>query len=67
MARRLGGDLALAGDLVWKERGWQARWRLVRRGVDYRWGSEGVSFDDAFRRAMDGALQILSGHGRPSP
>jgi len=65
-AARLGGDFALTGALVWQGRGWQARWRLVRHGVRYRWGSDAVSFDDAFRRAMDGALQILSGHGRPS-
>ena len=64
--RRLGGDLALEGDLIWKDRGWEARWRLPRRGVIYRWGSDAVSFDDAFRSAMDGALQILSGHARPS-
>ncbi|HUH85238.1 MAG TPA: DUF2066 domain-containing protein [Stellaceae bacterium] len=66
VARRLGGDLALTGALVWQGQGWQARWRLAWHGVRYRWGSDAVSFDDAFRRAMDGALQILSGHGRPS-
>jgi len=64
-APRLSADLALAGDLTWKGQGWSARWRLRWRGVGYRWGSDAVSFDDAFRRAMDGALQILSGHGRP--
>jgi hypothetical protein len=60
-----GRDLALRGGLVWVERGWQARWQLRRHGVAHRWGSDAVSFDDAFRSAMDGALQILSGHGRP--
>jgi len=65
-ARRLGGDLALTGALAWQGQGWQARWRLAWHGVRYRWGSDAVSFDDAFRRAMDGGLQILSGHGRPS-
>jgi uncharacterized protein len=65
-AARLGGDLALTGALVWQGQGWQARWRLAWHGVRYRWGSDAVSFDDAFRNAMDGALQILSGHGRPS-
>lgn len=65
-AARLGGDLALTGDLHWRGQGWQARWRLAWHGGRYRWGSDAVSFDDAFRRAMDGALQILSGHGRPS-
>jgi len=35
-------------------------WTLGRR-------DNGVSFDEAFRHGMGGALQILSGHGTPKP
>jgi hypothetical protein len=64
----VGGDLALAGDLVWSEEalGWIADWRLATRGKGQRWQIRGVNFDDAFRNAMSGAAQILSGHGEPN-
>jgi hypothetical protein len=66
-ARRAGGDVALAGRLVWSEQalGWIADWRIVAQGRTYRWQLRGVSFDAAFRSAMRGALQVLSGHGSP--
>lgn len=62
-----GGDVALAGRLVWSDgaRGWIAEWRLASGGKTYAWGIKGVSFDDAFRHAMRGAAQILSGNGQP--
>jgi uncharacterized protein len=67
-ARAVGGDLALAGDLVWSETalGWVADWRMDDQGKSYRWQIRGVSFDDAFRSAMSGAAQILSGNGGPN-
>ena len=60
-ARTIGGDLALAGNLVWNEEalGWVADWRLGEGGKIYRWQIRGVGFDDAFRNAMAGAAQIL--------
>ena len=66
-AKAAGGDLALAGRLVWSEAalGWIAEWQLVADGRTYRWQLRGVSFDDAFRSGMRGAAQILSGHGPP--
>jgi uncharacterized protein len=66
-AKAAGGDAALSGTLVWTESvlGWSARWHMAAQGKDYRWGVSGVSFDDAFRNAIDGALEILSGHGAP--
>jgi hypothetical protein len=69
VARTLGGDLALAGNLVWNEQalGWVADWRLGEGGKIYRWEIRGVGFDDAFRNAMAGAAQILSGQGQPKP
>jgi len=66
-AEMAGGDATLSGTLVWTESalGWSANWRMAAQGNDYRWGVSGVSFDDAFRNAIDGALEILSGHGAP--
>ena len=67
-AKALGGDLALTGNLVWSEQalGWIADWRMDAKGKRYRWQIRGVGFDDAFRSAMAGAAQILSGHGQPN-
>jgi hypothetical protein len=66
-ARTMGGDLALGGSMLWSEEalGWIADWSLGAQGKSYRWRIRGVSFDDAFRNAMAGAAQILSGHGPP--
>jgi hypothetical protein len=66
-ARTMGGDLALVGNMLWSEEslGWIADWRLGAEGKSYRWQIRGVSFDDAFRNAIAGVAQILSGHGRP--
>ncbi|HWG80086.1 MAG TPA: DUF2066 domain-containing protein [Stellaceae bacterium] len=65
LAQASGGDAALGGTLVWTEArlGWTARWRLVWHGRERRWQVSGVSFDDAFRNAIDHAAAILSGHG----
>ncbi|HEV2503190.1 MAG TPA: DUF2066 domain-containing protein [Mesorhizobium sp.] len=67
MAKALGGDLVLAGTMAWRDEalGWVADWQLRANGKDYRWQVRGVSFDDAFRNAMLGTAQILSGNGQP--
>ncbi|MER9326780.1 DUF2066 domain-containing protein [Mesorhizobium sp. M0488] len=67
VAKKAGADQALAGSIVWsdKELGWIADWRLATAGNTYRWQVRGVSFDDAFRVALRGAAQILSGNGQP--
>lgn len=67
LAREAGGDRALAGSIVWSDRdlGWIAEWRLDDAGGEAIWQIRGVSFDEAFRDAMRGAAQILSGNGRP--
>jgi hypothetical protein len=59
------GALAVRGTLVWSDtaHGWIATWR----SGDASWGARGVSFDDAFRVALAGALGIASGHGPPRP
>jgi len=67
VAKNFGGDFALAGTLTWtpKDLGWTAGWRFAYAGETYQWSVKGVSFDAAFRNALLGAAQILSGHGAP--
>jgi hypothetical protein len=62
--RAAGADIALAGRLVWSDKalGWVADWRLGTEGRTHRWRVRGVNFDEAFRNAMRGTAQILSGH-----
>ena len=66
LARDAGGDTALVGTLFWIEQefGWRADWRLAGQ-TDHRWQVRRVTFDAAFRNAMEGSEQILSGHGEP--
>lgn len=66
-ARTIGGNVALAGVLEWSDqaRGWIADWRLIAHGKIHRWRLSGVNFDEAFRNAIRGAAQILSGNGAP--
>jgi uncharacterized protein len=68
LAKEAGGDNALAGIISWSDadRGWIAEWRLVVDGKTYGWRISGVSFDDAFRNALRGAAQVLSGNGEPA-
>lgn len=68
IAIEAGGDQVLAGTLTWSdaERGWIADWRLGFEGRTNRWRVSGVSFDDAFRNALRGAAQVLSGNGESS-
>ncbi|TPI20121.1 DUF2066 domain-containing protein [Mesorhizobium sp. B4-1-1] len=67
LAKKAGAARALAGSIVWsdKDLGWIADWRLADRGKTYRWQVRGVSFDEAFRVAIRGTAQILSGNGQP--
>jgi uncharacterized protein len=67
LAKKAGADQALAGSIVWsdKDLGWIADWRLAMGGKTYTWQVRGVSFDEAFRVAMRGAAQVLSGNGQP--
>jgi uncharacterized protein len=67
LAKENGADQALAGTLEWSDaaRGWIAEWRLTFAGRNYAWRMRGVSFDDAFRNALRGAAQVLSGNGQP--
>jgi hypothetical protein len=66
-AKTVGGDLALAGSMAFSDavHGWIAEWRLAWHGKSHRWQVRGVNFDEAFRNAMRGTAQILSGNGQP--
>jgi hypothetical protein len=65
LAGEAGGDFALAGRLTWSSEalGWIAEWRLDFAGETYRYGISGASFDAAFRNALRGAAQAMSGNG----
>jgi hypothetical protein len=66
-AGEMGGGRALAGSIVWSDRelGWIAEWRFFDGTGTAIWQVRGVSFDKAFRSAIRGAAQILSGNGDP--
>ena len=65
VAAELGGEVVLVGRLVWDDRelGWATQWQMDWRGRTHRWQVRGVTFDEAFRRGIGGAAQILSGNG----
>jgi hypothetical protein len=67
LAKTAQGDYALVGSLVWSdnELGWIADWTISAKGQTYKWQIHGVSFDDAFRNAIRGSAQVLSGNGNP--
>jgi uncharacterized protein len=67
-AQELGGEAALIGAIRWSEAdlGWIAHWRLHHEGRTFDWSVRGVSFDDAFRNAIRGSAQVLSGNGAPN-
>lgn len=67
LATMFGAEHALLGSLVWsdEELGWIAEWRISSKGETYAWQVRGVSFDDAFRNAIRGVAQVLSGNGNP--
>ncbi|MGJ4996570.1 DUF2066 domain-containing protein [Bradyrhizobium sp. HKCCYLS3077] len=60
-------DVQLFGHLTWDdaELAWSTQWRLENAGKSHRWQFRGVTFDEAFRRALGGAAQILSDNGSP--
>jgi hypothetical protein len=62
-----GGEVALVGHLTWSDDdlGWITAWRMEFQGRLHQWQIRGVTFDEAFRRGLGGAAQILSGNGDP--
>ncbi len=61
-------DVVLIGRIAWIDSppGWDTDWRLVHQGIMRHWSGRRPTFDDAFRDALAGAAQILSGHGEPT-
>lgn len=67
VAKSMGVDLVLTGSLVWNKGtlGWAAEWQLYDSKEPHGWKIRDVNFDDAFRNALRGSAQILSGNGKP--
>jgi uncharacterized protein len=67
IARGLGGEIALIGYLTWSDDdlGWITEWQMEFEGRPHRWRFRGVTFDEAFRRGLGGAAQVLSANGDP--
>jgi hypothetical protein len=68
VAAQQGGEIALVGRLVWVDRelGWATQWQMDWQSRTYRWQVRGVTFDEAFRRGIGGAAQILSNNDGPA-
>jgi uncharacterized protein len=68
LAAEQGGEVVLVGRLVWDDRelGWATQWQMDWGGRTHQWQIRGVTFDEAFRRGIGGAAQILSGNGDPT-
>jgi hypothetical protein len=62
-----GADRVFIGNMRFSDEvlGWIAEWRLADNGAVTRWGISGVNFDEAFRQAVRGTAQVLSGNGVP--
>ena len=67
VAAEAGGEVVLIGRLVWDDRalGWITQWRMDWGNRTHSWQVRDVTFDEAFRRGIGGAAQILSGNGDP--
>jgi len=68
VAAQQGGEVVLIGRLVWVDRelGWATQWQMDWQSRTHRWRVRGVTFDEAFRRGIGGAAQILSDNGDPA-
>jgi hypothetical protein len=57
------GAMPVSGALRWSDAdyGWVGAWR----SGDHAWGIKGVSFDEAYRNLVQGAMAIASGHDLP--
>jgi len=68
IAAERDAEAVLTGRLVWDDRrlGWTTRWQVKWAGRTHRWQVRGVTFDEAFRRGIGGAAQVLSGNSAES-
>ncbi len=64
IAAEQDAEAVLTGRLVWDDRqlGWATQWQIDWVGRTHRWQLRGVTFDEAFRRGIGGAAQVLSGN-----
>jgi hypothetical protein len=58
------GGTVLVGSIAWNK-GMLGDWRLYSADGLHHWQIQNVNFDAAFRSAMRGAAQVLSGNGEP--
>ncbi|MDO8352705.1 MAG: DUF2066 domain-containing protein [Aestuariivirga sp.] len=67
IARASGGGIVLVGSIAWNKGmlGWKGDWQLYSDDGPHHWQIRNVNFDGAFRSAMRGAAQVLSGNGEP--
>jgi hypothetical protein len=67
ISRASGGGIVLVGSIAWNKGmlGWKGDWQLYSVGGPHHWQIRNVNFDAAFRSAMRGAAQVLSGNGEP--
>ena len=67
-AAEAGGEVALVGRLKWDDSdlAWATEWQMEWQGRPHRWQVRRATFDEAFRRAIGDAAQILSGNGDPA-
>jgi uncharacterized protein len=67
IAKASDSDLPLVGELRWSDAalGWVATWTVETNQRRFRWSVSGVNYDEAFRNAVRGAAQVLSGNGKP--
>jgi len=67
VAAARGAQATLVGRLVWvdAELGWATEWRMDWDNRPHQWQARGITFDEAFRRGLGGAAEILSGNGAP--
>ena len=67
IAQASGGGIVLVGSIVWNNGmlGWKGDWQLNSDGGLHHWQIRNVNYDAAFRSAMRGAAQVLSGNGEP--
>ena len=67
IARASGGGTVLAGSIAWNKGmlGWKGDWHLYSTDGPHHWQIQNVNFDAAFRSAMRGTAQVLSGNGEP--
>ncbi len=57
----------LIGQLAWNDKklDWSAQWQMDLDGKSHRWRLSAPTYDEAFRRGIGGAVQMLSGNGEP--